>query len=223
MMGVLIPVMSRAISQDDLVLARRYVRGAVRFLIVVLLPICALSALGAETLMTMLYSSRYAGGTLFLQILVFGFGFAYALLISFCAMLIASGMPLLAAAIMLALIPLEVLVQYLAIPIAGGTGAAVAVTAVMSLGASIAGGYVYWKIGALVAPIVLLKVALATACITIVGMLLELSGPLLLIGYSGLLGLYAVILMVLGELTRGDLRPLLFWRSATVSEVLSDP
>ena len=222
MMGVLIPVMSRAVSQDDMALVRRYVRGAVRFLFVVLVPTCALCALGAGSLMTLLYSSRYVEGALFLQILVFGFGFAYALLIPLCAMLIASGMPLLAATITLALIPVEILLQSLAIPVLGGTGAAGAATVVMTVGAIIAGGCVYRKIGALIAPTVLPKVALATACIIAVGVLLEFSGPMLLIGYSGLLGLYALILVLLGELTREDLQPLIFWRSQAVAEALSD-
>jgi O-antigen/teichoic acid export membrane protein len=223
MMGVLIPVMSRAFSQGDMALARRYVQGAVRFLCVVLFPICVLCVLDAEGLMVLLYSSHYVEGASFLRVLVCGFGLSYTFLITFCAMLIARGLSLLAAGITLTLIPLEVLFQVLAIPSYGGIGAAAAATLALTLGAVGAGIFVYRKMGALMVPAVLPKVVLATACIAGVWTLLESTGPMLILGHIGLLGLYALILALLRELTWEDLQPLMFWRSAGVSEALSDP
>jgi stage V sporulation protein B len=223
MMGVLIPVMSRALSQGNTALARRHVQGAVRFLCVVLLPICVLSALSAESIMAFLYSSRYAEGAFFLRILVFGFGLSYTFLITLCAMLIASGLSLTAAAITLVLIPLEVLLHGLVIPSYGGIGAAAVGTLAMTLGAIAAGFFVYRRMGALIAPSVLPKVMLATACISGVEALMGSTGPTLMIGNIGLLALYGLILVLLGELTQEDLRPFLRWRSLTASETLSDP
>jgi O-antigen/teichoic acid export membrane protein len=223
MMGVLIPVMSRALSQGNIALARRHVHGAVRFLCVVLLPICVLCALSAESIMAFLYSNRYAEGAVFLRILVFGFGLSYTFLVSFCAMLIASGVPLIAATITLVLIPLEVLLQGLVIPSYGGVGAAAVATLAMTVGAITAGFFVYRKMGALIAPPVLPNVTLALACMTGVGTLLVPTGPTLIIGNFGLLALYALVLILLGELTREDLRPFLLWRSPAGAETLSGP
>jgi O-antigen/teichoic acid export membrane protein len=189
----------------------------------VLFPIFVLCVLDAEGLMVLLYSSRYAEGASFLRILVCGFGLSYTFLITFCAMLMARGLSLLAAGITLTLIPLEVLFHILAIPLYGGIGAAVAATLALTLGAVSAGVFVYRKMGALMVPAVLPKVALATACMAGVWALLEPTGPMLIIGHIGLLGLYALILALLGELTWEDLQPLMFWRSAGVSEALSDP
>jgi O-antigen/teichoic acid export membrane protein len=223
MMGVLIPVMSRALSQGDMALARRHVRGAMRFLCVVLVPICVLCALSAESVMALLYSNRYAGGAVFLRILVFGLGLSYTCLITLCAMLIASGLPLTAAGITLALLPLEVLFHSWVIPAHGGIGAAAVATLSMTVGAATAGYIVYRKMGALIAPAVLWKVALATAGITAVGIRVMPPGPTLIIGGLGLLALYALILVLLGELTRGDLRPFLLWRSPTAAVTVSEP
>jgi O-antigen/teichoic acid export membrane protein len=116
-----------------------------------------------------------AEGAAFLRILVFGFGLSYTFLVSFCAMLIASGVPLIAATITLALIPLEVLLQGLVIPSYGGVGAAAVATLALTLGAITAGF------------------------------------------------LYALVLILLGELTREDLRPFMLWRSPTGVEMLSSP
>jgi stage V sporulation protein B len=223
MMGVLIPVMSRALSQGDRALAQRYVQGAVRFLWVVLLPVCVVCALTADSLMALLYSSRYIEGARYLRILVFGFGLSYTFLITFGAMLIASGLPLLAAGIVLMLIPLEMLFQSLAIPTYGGVGAAAAAALAMTLGAVTAGFLVYRKMGALVVPPVLARAAFATACIAGIGTQVELTGAILIVGGIGLLGLYLIILALLGELTWEDLQPFMLWRSPVAPKPLSEP
>jgi hypothetical protein len=59
--------------------------------------------------------------------------------------------------------------------------------------------------------------------LTGVGTLLGATGPMLILEDIGLLGLYALILVLLGELTREDLQPLMLWRSGRVSEALFDP
>ncbi len=77
--------------------------------------------------------------------------------------------------------------------------------------------------GALIVPSVLPKVALATACISGVGALLGSTGPTLIIGYIGLLGLYILILALLGELTWEDLQPLMLWRSQSQAPLAPSP
>jgi hypothetical protein len=141
----------------------------------------------------------------------FGFGLSFTFLNAFCAMLTASGRSLLAAGITLTLIPLGVVCHILMIPSYGATGVTIATTLTLTLGACTAGALVRKHMGPLMVPAGLLKVALATAVMVAVGTQLTLSGPMLLIGYVGLLSLYALVLMLLGELTREDLRPFALW------------
>jgi hypothetical protein len=70
MTAILLPSISRALSRDDTALAQSYVQGGVRFLCVVLVPVCLLCTLTAESLMGCLYSSRYAEGASFLCVLL---------------------------------------------------------------------------------------------------------------------------------------------------------
>jgi O-antigen/teichoic acid export membrane protein len=71
--SVLFPSISRALADNDLPLAQRYVQGAVRFLWVGLLPIAVLVAIEAEHIMTFLFSTRYTGGGPILTLLIFAY------------------------------------------------------------------------------------------------------------------------------------------------------
>jgi len=217
MTAVLIPSLSRAFSQGDRALAQRYMHGGMRFLCVVLVPICGLFTLTAEPLMAFLYSQRYADGAVFLRLLVFAFGLSFTYLMTFCAVLIGSGAPYGAAGVALALVPCAAILNGLFIPAYGALGATIAVMLTMTLGAVVSGIFVRRRTGLRVASAVLKKVAVATAVMMIIAMQLRLEGPLLIPAYVALLGGYAITLAILGELTRDDLQPFVLWRRESAS------
>jgi O-antigen/teichoic acid export membrane protein len=102
------------------------------------------------------------------------------------------------------------------IPLYGPLGAAMATTLTMGLGALITGILAYRRFGALIQPSTLVKGIVAAAIMAIIDTQVSLPGLLLPLQYLSLLGIYALILAVLGELKREDVQPLLLWRREPV-------
>lgn len=202
---------SRAIGHNNVSLAQRYVRGAVRFLWVVLLPVSTLIAVEAEKVMTLLYSAQYILGGNLLRILIFGFSL-FAFLDTFLIILQARGEIYVSLGIGSGLIFLMVLLSLILIPMFGPLGAALAVTVTMGVGAVITGVIVYRRFGSMLTPSILIKVSIATAIVVAVGAQLSVTGPLLLLQYIGLITLYAFTLAMLGELTWQDLQSFALWQ-----------
>ena len=213
--GVILPSVSMALSRQDLVLARRYVLGAGRFLCVTLLPSCLLLAITAEELMLFLYSSRYADGAqlLSLQVLAFGlFGFAQV----FSELLVARGNAYLAALAQLVHIPVALLLNYMLISTWGAIGAATALVLTAGLMALITGVLVWQRFGTPIEVDTVSKVLLATALVAVVATQVPAGGTWLLVEYLFLLGLYILSLVLLRELTWDDFQIFALWRREQV-------
>ncbi len=212
MTAVLIPSLTRAEALNDKALAQRYIQGAVRSLWVVLLPVCFLFALTAEDLMALLYSNQYKEGALFLRILIFGFGLSFTFLITFGAMLIGKGLPFFPARITLSLIPFALLLNIVLISLYGAMGAAVSVILTGTGGATVLGILVHRHTGLLITRSALIKVVIAAVLMILIAPQFSLRGPMLLLEYGVLFGVYAGALAFLGELKWKDLQPVMLWR-----------
>jgi lipopolysaccharide exporter len=209
MMTVLIPSIADAVARSDMQLVRRYVRGAVKFLCLTLVPVCAMTALQAEELIELLYSAQYTPGGIYLRILVISLGLFYTFLITFSTIFIAISRPLYGAWITLTLIPLGALLDIMLILAHGPVGAAIATTAIMSIGATLAGGILLKRFGSLMDLSVLAKVGLAVAAISLIAWQLPSSGLMVLVELAALMGLYGVVLALTGAIGRDDLAQLI--------------
>jgi stage V sporulation protein B len=212
---VLFSSLARALGNQDLSLAQRYVQGAMRFLWVALLPFAVLIALEADNIMTLLYSTRYSTGGPLLRLIVVGWSL-FAFLDTFSTMFQARGEVYFSAGIGFILVIALALLNLTLIPLYGPLGAAMATTLTMGLGALITGILAYRRFGALIQPSTLVKGIVAAAIMAIIDTQVSLPGLLLPLQYLSLLGIYALILAVLGELKREDVQPLLLWRREPV-------
>lgn len=207
---VLLPSLSGALAAGDVDRARRYVQGAVRFLWLTLLPVCALFALGADTIMSVLYSGRFEEAGLYLRLIIW-----YALFVPFldlfAAALNARGEPFLSARTLLLLLPGALLVNVLVIPTFGAVGAAVASSAIGLAAAVLLGLLIYRRFGPLLT--VRTVVTSSIALLLMVGLASRLSfpWPLLAVSYAGCLAAYIVLLLLLGAVTRQELASLAWW------------
>jgi O-antigen/teichoic acid export membrane protein len=208
---VMFSSISHALGHHNISLAQRYVRGAVRFLWVVLLPVSVLIAVEAEEIMTLLYSAQYISGGHVLRIQIFGFSL-FAFLDTFLIILQARGEIYTSMGIGFGLILLMVVLSLVLVPIFGPLGAALTLTVTMGVGVAITGVFVYRRFGAVLTLPVLIKVGVATAIAVVAGAHISISGPLLLLQYIGLIVLYTLTLALLGKLTWEDLRPFALWQ-----------
>jgi O-antigen/teichoic acid export membrane protein len=209
MMTVLVPSIADAVARSDMQLVQRYVRGALRFLSLTLVPVCALAALQAEELIELFFSTEYTPGWIYLSILVISLGLFYTFLMTFSAIFIAIGRPSYGAWITLTLIPLGVLLDIVLILAHGPLGAAIATTAIMGIGATLGGAILVKRFGSLVNMWVLARVGLAVATVSLIAWQLPSSGLTVLVELAALMGLYAVILALTGVIGRDDLTQLM--------------
>jgi O-antigen/teichoic acid export membrane protein len=210
--GVILPSLSMALAHQDMALVRRYVQGAGRFLWVTLLPASVLVAFTAEDLMALLFSSRYSDGGAFLALQVFAlalFGVAQV----FSEMMIAEGRPYLIAGVALFHIPVAMLLNFTLIPFFGPIGASASLALTAFFLATITGFQVFRRLGPLIETSTFVKVVLATALMTLASAHMPIAGALLLVKYLFLLSLYGLTLIVLGELTRDDLKLFAPWQA----------
>ena len=71
---VLLPSIARAVAQDNMILARRYINQSLRFFLILYLPACLILLARPEELMQWVYSKEFFGGGGLLACLVIGGG-----------------------------------------------------------------------------------------------------------------------------------------------------
>jgi O-antigen/teichoic acid export membrane protein len=204
---VLLPSLSRALATKDVHLSQHYVQQAVRFLWLFILPVTLLIALTAESLTTLLFSEIYLEGARYLRILVISAA-ALAFGALFVSALNARGEAWLSGAVASLLLPVALLLNVFIIPRYGAFGAAWSSTITALLGALVFGVLVYKRFGSLFRLQTLLRTVIAALVMVALASQLTVTGPLLLLYYAGYMGVYALVLLFTGELTREDLRSL---------------
>jgi O-antigen/teichoic acid export membrane protein len=206
--AVLVPSIAHAIATGDPDLARRIVRGTMRFLALTLLPGCALIAVKAGPLMALLFSAEYAAGARFLQLLILANGLLQTLCSTLITILVASRHQRAGAAIALLAVLPALLFNAVLIPWQGALGAALAACLAALLAAASA-AYVTWRsIGSFFEPAVLAKVSLATLLSCAALALVPFEGPLVLAELVFAALLFFVLCLVLRLVTRADLHML---------------
>jgi len=209
--GLLFASMSWARARGDRALAQRYLQAATRFVLVLLLPSCALAALHADAIMALLYSGVYQAGGIFLSIQVVAFCLV-ALLDAHLHALMAYEKRRRAACIIASLIPVAVLLNFVLIPRWGAVGAAMSLTLTLVACTAVAMMATAREFGTLVRPLTLVRVVGATGFTLLVGLQTAALHLPVVIELCILMGIYVAVLGLVRELGPQDLHPFAFWR-----------
>jgi stage V sporulation protein B len=207
---VIFPMVSEALGLGDEAAARRYIRGALRFSLLVLLAVAAPFAGAAPAVMRLVYPAAYVAGAPALAVLVLAM-VCFALFVIAATIISGAGRPGLAAAVALAAVGCVFvgnlgLVRYAGVGehtlLAASSGTAIGI--VLALLAM--GGAVYARFGAFVAPLSVLRALLAAGVAFAVSGAIHTESKLLsLVALALGVVAYAVTLVLLRELTRTDL------------------
>jgi len=201
---VLFPLVSSTTFKKQSDKTRFYIRNAMRYSLLFLVPVTALIAANSSELVSLIYSSKYlpAGQALF--ILSFGTMF-YALFLVLTTAISSSGKPKVSTALgLVALIALFGL-SIVLVPIYSIAGAALASLGATFLGFILSAAYVLIKFKAFIGPKSLARIAIAGLLAYAFSINIGVSGLLLLGELCLMLLLYAATLTVLRELTKRDL------------------
>ncbi len=206
---VVMPSIARAVGMGDQALVLATIRGAFRFLLLVLVPGCVLIAVEAAPLMALLFSEPYAAGAGYLRILVVGHGVFNTFFFALMSTTVAINAQHIGARIAILAVPFALFCNALLVPPLGADGAALAALA-PSAAASIAALAVIWRrLGAVLEISVVLRIVLVGAVVGTIAHLLPTSGLLVLLELA-LLGFLSLCLaMLLRVLTIADIKPLL--------------
>lgn len=207
--AVLIPSVSRAVGMGDPALVLDTVKGALRFLLLILVPGCVLIGVQAAPLMALLFSDPYAAGADLLRILIVGQGIFNTLFFALMSTLVAINAQMIGARIAVLAVPFALLCNALLVPPLGAVGAAVAAL-LPALGASAVALVLVWRrLGPVLEIRTLARIMLVSAIVGGIAQFLPTSGLLVLLELA-VLGLAALgLAMLLRVFTLSDIRPLI--------------
>jgi O-antigen/teichoic acid export membrane protein len=208
---VLLPSLSRALANGDTGLSRAYIQGAVRFLGILIAPLVLVLMLGADDIMSFLYSGEFRTGGAYVKVLVL-YAVALPFIDLFASALSARGEPYRGGATVLLVIPLMTVLNVTLIGWWGPIGAAYSSALAGLSGAVILGVLVFRRFGPLVTRRTLLNIAVATTALVLVARLFPMRDSLPLVAYIACLGTYSLTLVLLREVRRNDLEPLALWK-----------
>jgi O-antigen/teichoic acid export membrane protein len=205
LVSMLVPMISHALTAGGPAAARRMVLGATRFLLVLLLPACALIAVDAGDVLALLFTEAYRPGAQFLALLIFAQGLGFTLLNSLQAILVGAGAADKGAARIFMALAIAAVFNITLIPWLGAVGAALSAALGFTAAAISVAVAVRRRLGALVEPRVAIGSALLSVGIGVLGWLLPASGVAVLVELGGLFLLYLALAWAVGLVGRADL------------------
>jgi O-antigen/teichoic acid export membrane protein len=196
---------SSALAEGKIAVARSVAVGAMRFVLVVFVPVCALTACSSGAIIRMLFTDKYTEAAPLLTILVaaicFGAGFKLTL-----QLLAAADRPGPRLAFVMALLPLSLALNVILIRHYGLIGAARASMITMAAGVAVGVVFVYRFLGVWPPLWTALRCGSAAAVAYGVGLHWMPGGALVIVKLALLGLLYLGLLAMLGEIGAADLR-----------------
>ncbi|HEX4355837.1 MAG TPA: hypothetical protein VHZ95_23075 [Polyangiales bacterium] len=207
---VIFPMVSEALGLGDEVAARGYIRGALRFSMLVLFAVAAPFAGGAASVMRLVYPAAYVAGAPALAVLVIAM-VLFTLFVIAGSIVSGAGRPGLAASIALASVAVVLIGNIVLVHWAGvGAHTLLAAASGTAIGIALAliaiAVVVYARFGAFIAPSSALRATLAAAAAFAITRAIQTENRLLSLLVIALGALtYGVALVLMRELTRKDL------------------
>ena len=199
----IMPAISAALAKQELLLAKKYITEALRYLLLILLPITVMVSATATPLVTLFYSSSFADSGAVLQILIFGSMF-FAMFTVLNSVAIGAGDSSKALWSSVLLIVVSTILNLILIPKYGVQGAAIATAATALLGVLIILLYVRIKFKAGFQWGSSLKIIAASLVIYLLARSIPVSGLWLALEYCLLGIIYLLLLLILGEIQEKD-------------------
>jgi O-antigen/teichoic acid export membrane protein len=206
--AVLVPSIARALGAGEREAAGRLVIGTMRFMAVLVLPVCALVAANAAEAMQLLFSDEYLSGTSFLVLLVFAQGLGFTLVSAMLAILIGAGASRVAAQRIYIALAIAIALNLILIPLIGAMGSALAALFSFVTAGFLLARLVRQHLGVLLEWRATLLALLVSMAVGIAGWLIPAAGWMLLVEIVGLGLAYLGIVWAMGLVSLADLAQL---------------
>jgi len=207
----LLPSISKAVSEKNIDLTRKYISNAVRYLILFLFPVTAVVSATSTELITLFYPSEFMAAGAILSILIISFTFL-SLYSSLRIIIIGSGKPKIEMLISVFSFIILIILNLILIPSKGIYGAALASLYCSIISLAIICSYIFVKFKTLISIISFLRISLISIVVYLFAYFWHYSGIWLLFSYLVLFILYLLLLYLFGELKKEDFN---LWLSLT--------
>jgi O-antigen/teichoic acid export membrane protein len=207
---VILPSLSRALALNNANLAGRYIHQALRFGVILNLPICLVLAAQPEALMQLIYSRDFSGGGSVLCWLVVGEALRVIHAILGTILAAAGEARKTAVVTLLSFVPYIAMLLVL-ISAWGSIGAAVSGAVIVALCVVVFGIMIWKQFGSLMNSRSAGNIGLAGCLMFLVFALVSQLDVLIILPYAAGLITYAASLIVFHEITRDDLATFLPW------------
>jgi O-antigen/teichoic acid export membrane protein len=200
---ILLPAVSRATAAGDIAQTSGYISKSLKYLLILLLPLLFFLAAAPDEVMRLIYSAQYTAAGEVLAVLIFGISFLTVFSV-LAAVITGSGRPQVALAMVLVLVPLDVILNWLLIPLYAIRGAALATTWTCLLGMLMAVVYVRSRFGPFLKLKSLMGILVPSFVFFLGPYLVPVSGPLLILQGMMLAGIYAAALFAVKTISFQD-------------------
>jgi stage V sporulation protein B len=203
---VIFPLVSQATFANDRKLTRTYIANTLRYTLMIMALLATLFSANAASVLRVIYPDPYQASSGALGWVAFGM-LAFGLIYVLTTIISASGRPTVSFTIGVVTLAASAALNALLIPRLGLTGAGLATTLAMFIGAGIGGGYLLNRFGALIAPLSLARIGGCSAIIYALSLAYTPASKPLVIAKLAVLGvLYIIVLVASREVGRDELR-----------------
>lgn len=202
---VLFPSISKNVALKLHQESRTLIHQALRFILLLLIPITALISATSDSVIQILYSSIYLPAAPALSILIVGFAFLTMFMI-FANIINGAGKPYISLYLSIIGVIITSICSMLLVPSYNIVGAALSTTIGALVTMSCSGYLVYKHFNALVNPKRLVKICFASLIIFLLGRYISINHWFLPVVYFTLGLIYFGILVLLKEITKADMK-----------------
>lgn len=201
----ILPSISKSIGEVNIKQTQSYISYSLRYCCIIIIPLVFLVIATAPKLLAFLFTPEYQVATNSLRILIVGISFL-AVYITLSMAIVASGKPIIPMVVGLVLVLIDVILNYLLVPMLGLNGAALATTMTAFIGMVIIAVYVFVKFKILLKSFSFLRILAAAFVIFFLAIWLNLGGFLLIGLYVVLFTVYFGLLYLTKEIDREDIK-----------------
>lgn len=201
--ATLLPSIARSYGNNDIELTKKYIHQAVRYILIITMPIVAVVSATSRELMDLLYGNDFLPAALPLSILILG-NALFALSFTLNITIVAIGRPWVAASFYLLAVLSGIACNVLLIGKYGLLGAGIAVSIAYTICLIASSTYIYIKFRTLFHWLSMCRIVFASAGIYMIAKSFPVSGIMLPLYYILLFLLYGFFVFLSGELNSED-------------------
>jgi O-antigen/teichoic acid export membrane protein len=203
--GVLLPSVSMSSFNNDIALTKKYINQAMRYTLMLLMPLAFIINGTADGFVQLLYSSKFLASGEPLGILIIGF-LIFSLFYICSTFITAIGKPGLSLSFILIVVPIDIVLNLILIPAHQILGAAIATSIAFLIGLLLAGGYILKQYKTLLEFTSFLRISFASIIIYLISIKYHYNGMLLLGEYLFLFLIYFGLLVIFKEINKDELK-----------------